>query len=340
MSSSHPPRVTLFDLNGGPAAILQELQGVGAVLAARIVEHREHHGPFRSANDLAQVKGMGLRRAERLWASFDALPDFENASFHPIDDPRISAHELPFELMATVPASVPPFEDEEDEEAAKESWDDGWVERVVRDDEQPAPRASTGRLLPARVSTGGEGCASPRAPSRAPSLYDGRPTLEKPVSRRSFRTSLAVAAVAVAALALVVLPLFGRSIRQSSVEQSRVEVEDVRREVADLRKDIATVSSTQSTAASAAETEKSRLDALATRVEQGEREQAATDKAAAAQHERIKRVEDRQDKQGFRMVKLEDELAWQRMSQSAQVSALRAQVKQAADRIEAMSAGE
>lgn len=37
------------------------LDGVGASRAKAIVEYREAHGPFRSVDDLAQVKGIGAR---------------------------------------------------------------------------------------------------------------------------------------------------------------------------------------------------------------------------------------------------------------------------------------
>jgi competence protein ComEA len=37
------------------------LDGVGASRARAIVEYRDAHGPFRSVDDLAQVKGIGER---------------------------------------------------------------------------------------------------------------------------------------------------------------------------------------------------------------------------------------------------------------------------------------
>ena len=37
------------------------LDGVGASRARAIVEYRDAHGPFRSVEDLAQVKGIGER---------------------------------------------------------------------------------------------------------------------------------------------------------------------------------------------------------------------------------------------------------------------------------------
>ena len=44
--------------------ISAELKGVGLVKAKAIVEYREKHGPFRSADDLSLVKGIGERTVE------------------------------------------------------------------------------------------------------------------------------------------------------------------------------------------------------------------------------------------------------------------------------------
>ena len=41
-----------------------ELQGVGISKAMAIVEYRKANGPFKSANDLAAVKGIGPRTVE------------------------------------------------------------------------------------------------------------------------------------------------------------------------------------------------------------------------------------------------------------------------------------
>jgi len=53
-------------LNSSGAAQLQELPGIGPVLAARIVAYREAHGPFRSADELLGVRGIGPRLLERI----------------------------------------------------------------------------------------------------------------------------------------------------------------------------------------------------------------------------------------------------------------------------------
>ena len=44
--------------------ISTELKGVGLSKAQAIVEYREKHGPFKSAEDLSLVKGIGERTVE------------------------------------------------------------------------------------------------------------------------------------------------------------------------------------------------------------------------------------------------------------------------------------
>ena len=44
--------------------ISAELKGVGLEKAKAIVEYRKKHGPFRSADDLSLVKGIGERTVE------------------------------------------------------------------------------------------------------------------------------------------------------------------------------------------------------------------------------------------------------------------------------------
>jgi len=44
--------------------ISNELQGVGLAKAQAIVAYREAHGPFKSADDLTLVKGIGARTVE------------------------------------------------------------------------------------------------------------------------------------------------------------------------------------------------------------------------------------------------------------------------------------
>jgi competence protein ComEA len=53
------------DINTADAdTIAAELKGVGPAKAKAIVEYREKHGPFKSADDLSLVKGIGDRTVE------------------------------------------------------------------------------------------------------------------------------------------------------------------------------------------------------------------------------------------------------------------------------------
>ncbi len=53
------------DVNTADAkTISTELKGIGLSKAKAIVEYRKKHGPFRSADDLSLVKGIGERTVE------------------------------------------------------------------------------------------------------------------------------------------------------------------------------------------------------------------------------------------------------------------------------------
>ena len=54
------------DINNADAASLAEaIDGVGERKAVAIVEHRKLHGPFSSVDELAGVKGIGMKTVER-----------------------------------------------------------------------------------------------------------------------------------------------------------------------------------------------------------------------------------------------------------------------------------
>jgi competence protein ComEA len=55
-----------LDLNRATREELERLPGIGPALAARIVEHRERHGPFRRAEHLLVVRGISERRFREL----------------------------------------------------------------------------------------------------------------------------------------------------------------------------------------------------------------------------------------------------------------------------------
>ena len=45
---------------------LDELPGVGPIMAKRIIEYRNEHGPFESVDDLAKVRGIGAEKLEKI----------------------------------------------------------------------------------------------------------------------------------------------------------------------------------------------------------------------------------------------------------------------------------
>lgn len=52
----------LVNVNTAAAEELETLPGIGPVLAASIVEHREQNGPFSSVDQLLEVSGIGEQR--------------------------------------------------------------------------------------------------------------------------------------------------------------------------------------------------------------------------------------------------------------------------------------
>jgi competence protein ComEA len=56
----------LIRINTATAAELEELPGIGPVLARNIVEHRQAHGPFATPEDLLNVSGIGPSTLESI----------------------------------------------------------------------------------------------------------------------------------------------------------------------------------------------------------------------------------------------------------------------------------
>lgn len=55
-----------ININTATAAELQTISGIGASLADRIVTYREKNGPFKTTEDLTQVKGIGQKKYETI----------------------------------------------------------------------------------------------------------------------------------------------------------------------------------------------------------------------------------------------------------------------------------
>lgn len=45
---------------------LQLVRGIGPALAERIIQYREEHGPFRKVEDLANVRGIGEAKFQKI----------------------------------------------------------------------------------------------------------------------------------------------------------------------------------------------------------------------------------------------------------------------------------
>ncbi len=54
------------NINTATAAQLQDLPGIGSVLAQRIVDYRNTHGPFTTVAELTNVEGIGMEKLANL----------------------------------------------------------------------------------------------------------------------------------------------------------------------------------------------------------------------------------------------------------------------------------
>jgi uncharacterized protein len=74
------------DVNTASASLLTHIAGIGPKLAARIVAHRDAHGPFPDRSALAEVPGLGPKTFEQA-AGFLRIPDgqdpLDGSAIHP-----------------------------------------------------------------------------------------------------------------------------------------------------------------------------------------------------------------------------------------------------------------
>lgn len=60
------PAWSAVDLNTATQSELEAVKGIGPKKAKAIVEHRQKHGPLKSLDDLAGVKGFGKASVAKL----------------------------------------------------------------------------------------------------------------------------------------------------------------------------------------------------------------------------------------------------------------------------------
>jgi competence protein ComEA len=56
----------LININSADAATLEQLPGIGPVIAQRIVDYRQVHGPFSRVEELARVEGISQAMVQKL----------------------------------------------------------------------------------------------------------------------------------------------------------------------------------------------------------------------------------------------------------------------------------
>ena len=56
----------LLNINSATQLQLQELPGIGDVIAQRIINYREINGPFQSLDELKNVEGIGDKKLEAI----------------------------------------------------------------------------------------------------------------------------------------------------------------------------------------------------------------------------------------------------------------------------------
>jgi len=61
-----PPKTPCININNAAEAQLISIRGVGPVLAASIIRHREEKGKFRKKEDLLAVRGIGNAKMEQI----------------------------------------------------------------------------------------------------------------------------------------------------------------------------------------------------------------------------------------------------------------------------------
>lgn len=304
--------------------LCDQLPGVGEVLAKRIVAHREEHGPFRDLTELARVRGMGERRAQRLSKRVSLPPPRAEAddgyegpspfssSLAPVGlfdlpPPRISfADELPPSLGASTPPGGPSELESERRRVVGAS--------DVPPAEPPAPHASVD--------------------SSRPSVPEAQPR-----SRRARRGLWQSAAIAALALGAGVGGAWWGAKRApvESVAQVATEVQTVKGDVDGLKEQVEALTSATARTEQRFDEQEALSLAFDARLARQEREAEELAKQTSAASDRARRAEEKGDAAAARIAKVEDDVTWHRMVTDSKIEALRQRVRQAADELEAVA---
>lgn len=84
-----------IDLNSADVGTLRQLPGVGPHLAARIVDYRNHQGPFTSIDDLRSIHGIGPATLERLKTVVSVSTESQARSLSPRPTGRVAGTKSP-----------------------------------------------------------------------------------------------------------------------------------------------------------------------------------------------------------------------------------------------------
>lgn len=66
LAAGKPVPTAKVNINTATAQQFATLPGIGQKLAARIVEYRQHSGPFRTTQELINVKGVGEKNFQKI----------------------------------------------------------------------------------------------------------------------------------------------------------------------------------------------------------------------------------------------------------------------------------
>ena len=107
------------NLNTATREELEALKGIGPVKAQAIIDHRTKNGPFKSVDDLQNVKGIGPKTVEDLRNELSVRGTTASAKPAATSSGAAKATEVPKSAKAAPRAAATTTKAEEKNEAAK-----------------------------------------------------------------------------------------------------------------------------------------------------------------------------------------------------------------------------